>query len=1466
VFTGGCKWDFYVNFIYLININRRGLILMNKNILMIISALFLALFLCGAASAAEWNVTPGDSIQTTIDGANDNDTINVHDDNGTPYTYNENVLVNKTNLTLKAVGSVTLNNTNWDQPCIEIDSLGSYSTIEGFNIGGVSTTHNILLDGATNCNIVRNSFQGTAISGIQITNGYSNNVFENYLENAEIRLDSSNNNNISKNTGNSGSILVYGSYYNIIEENNLNNSYISLGWAYFNTISKNNLTNISGANAGIGLWRSQTNQIHDNILTGADNCENSGIIFGSSPDNTLSNNKIENFKYNLGFGNADDEDELDGNYYENIDITNTINGKPIYFLRGNNSQVFDGIALGYLGLIGCYDLEIKNISISNNLEGLLLVNTHNTLIENCNFSNNKNGVYLLKSYNNTINNSIMGLNTYSSTRFIESNGNKLLNNNITNYMYGFFSSQSENNTISHNTFQSCGIWIDYANGSNEISNNQFNNGTITLYFCTTGNNISGNTIENNGDYQGINIYYSPGNVLRNNNITNTNITNLNGNHNFEVSSFDNSGYTQDIDTSNLINGKPIYYLVGQNNLSIDGNIMGYLALISCDNINLRNIELSQMNGEGILTVDTNNTVIENSSIKNNGYAMIIRDCNNISINSSAIIDNSEGILVYGDSTLNIHFCRMELKSEVFANYNINIEDSASVEAENNWWGSNDDLRIYQNRGYIDYDPWLVMTFVSDPTLIPIFGTSNLTVNFTKNSDDQDTSSQGHIPDGLDVTFASDSLGSINPLTGKTLNGITTTTYTAGTIAGPSTVNAIADRQTKLTTIKIADLNVMSVNPVNETVNVPVNQSITITFSEPITAGTTYNNIRLKYPDGSGKPINLSISGNTLTITPKTSLAPDTRFTIYIPVNAVQTSEGISLTKTYTSVFTTAMTVTSINPVNGTVNVPLNKVINITFNEPITAGSTFSNIRLKYPDGSGKPINLSISGNTLTITPKTNLALGTTFTIHIPVNAIVNSAGATLASVFTSKFTTVSSVLSVTNVTPTSGAINVPVNQVITINFSEPITAGSAYNNIKLKYPDGSGKPINLSISGNTLTITPKTSLALGTIFTIYIPVNAIVTSTGATIASVFTSKFTTVSSVLSVTNLTPTSGAINVPVNQVITINFSEPITAGSAYNNIKLKYPDGSGKPINLSISGNTLTITPKTNLALGTTFTIYIPINAIVTSAGATLTSAYTSKFNTTSSNNPPSSTVKLTFIHHSCGSNWLANEEDNSFGGNLGTTLNSNNYYVTDTNYGWNAEPGDNLGDHTNTDDWDLWFNNTKMPYVYTNTAQTVYTNTISNPGGENEIIMFKSCFPLSEVGDSIDDEKAIYNNLKTYFAAHPDKMFMLITPPGETTVSSYQLTRDLCNWLVDSENGWLSDYTGSNVFVFDFYCVLSEVNSHHRWNNGQIEHVYASDYDGISPYHDGDDHPNAEGNQKATEEFIGFLNYAYNTWKS
>jgi hypothetical protein len=247
-------------------------------------------------------------------------------------------------------------------------------------------------------------------------------------------------------------------------------------------------------------------------------------------------------------------------------------------------------------------------------------------------------------------------------------------------------------------------------------------------------------------------------------------------------------------------------------------------------------------------------------------------------------------------------------------------------------------------------------------------------------------------------------------------------------------------------------------------------------------------------------------------------------------------------------------------------------------------------------------------------------------------------------------------------------------------------------------------------------------------------------------------------------------------------------------------------------------------------------------------------------------PAETVKICFIHHSTGSAWISDSS-----GGLGAALNANNYYVTESDYGWDAEAGDNLGNRTDTEDWPEWFTNEKMPYVYANNAHYDYTNTIDDPTGENDIIMFKSCYPNSEVGDSIDDEKQLYLDLLNYFENHRDKMFVLIVPPPEIVIDSGPLTRELTNWLVDYENGWLSSYDYFNVHAFDYYNVLTDPNNHHRVEGDDVVHtVSGSPVDGAAPnelyYYTGtNNHPTAEGHQKATAEYVPLLNAYYHIWQ-
>lgn len=285
------------------------------------------------------------------------------------------------------------------------------------------------------------------------------------------------------------------------------------------------------------------------------------------------------------------------------------------------------------------------------------------------------------------------------------------------------------------------------------------------------------------------------------------------------------------------------------------------------------------------------------------------------------------------------------------------------------------------------------------------------------------------------------------------------------------------------------------------------------------------------------------------------------------------------------------------------------------------------------------------------------------------------------------------------------------------------------------------------------------------------------------------------------------------------------------------------------------------------------------------------------------PPANPVRLVFIHHSTGEAWLADDH-----GTLGITLRDNRYFVSDTNYGWGpvSSLGSPIGDYTDIGHWWTWFRSaeqeTYLNALYQESGQNCgYSRLDTEPAGENRIIVFKSCFPNSALQGSPDAEvppidsntlrgvgsgsefhtvanaKGIYIDLLNYFKTRLDKLFIVIAAPPLTDATYSSNARAFNQWLV---NDWLVGYPHNNVFVFDFYNVLttnggsplindleSEAGNHHRWRNGTIQHKTDGDDDGnpnVLEYPSGDDHPSGAGDLKASAEFIKLLNVAYNRW--
>jgi PKD repeat protein/C1A family cysteine protease len=284
------------------------------------------------------------------------------------------------------------------------------------------------------------------------------------------------------------------------------------------------------------------------------------------------------------------------------------------------------------------------------------------------------------------------------------------------------------------------------------------------------------------------------------------------------------------------------------------------------------------------------------------------------------------------------------------------------------------------------------------------------------------------------------------------------------------------------------------------------------------------------------------------------------------------------------------------------------------------------------------------------------------------------------------------------------------------------------------------------------------------------------------------------------------------------------------------------------------------------------------------------------TTLDPSPPAQPVRLVMVHHSVGENWLSDEN-----GGLGLSLMGNNYYVSDTNYGWGPE---SIGDLTDIGSWWDWFRSGKSPEytsaLFRETGQwSAYSRLPEAPSGENEVVLFKSCFPNSALSGSPSDPvppignnplrgqssssefhtianaKGIYVDILEYFRTRQDRLFVVVTAPPLSDPAYAANARAFNTWLV---NDWLANYQYKNVAVFDFYNVLTsnggssfindlnqETGNHHRYWNGVVQHKTDGGGNTLA-YPSGDDHPTQAGNRKATGEFTQLLNIAYHAWKT
>jgi len=331
---------------------------------------------------------------------------------------------------VKANGTIYIRADGTIEGTSMIQRNGNVYTFTGnINDPVVVERDNIVVDGSDY------GLQGTGIgTGINLTG--RNNVTVKNIEISDffygIYLNFSINNSLSSNNvrGNFYGIYLSASSNNTIIGNNITKNDYSGVW--FRGSSNNDIKeNRIIENGQDGIWLS-TSSDNNKVLGNIIRTNVYGIRLDDYSNNMLRNNDFRDNECNFGvYGSLLPE------FIQDIDESNTVNGKPIYYWV-NRQDVTVPLDAGYVALVNCSGITVKNLNLNSNGQGLLLANTAESSISQNNITNNIHGIYLCGSSNNTVTLNNITKNAANGIYLYYSQNNRFFHNNLisnTNQVY-----------------------------------------------------------------------------------------------------------------------------------------------------------------------------------------------------------------------------------------------------------------------------------------------------------------------------------------------------------------------------------------------------------------------------------------------------------------------------------------------------------------------------------------------------------------------------------------------------------------------------------------------------------------------------------------------------------------------------------------------------------------------------------------------------------------------------------------------------------------------------------------------------------------------------------------------------------------------------------------------------------------------------------------------------------------------
>ncbi|NJD51399.1 MAG: hypothetical protein FIB07_00855 [Candidatus Methanoperedens sp.] len=469
-------------------------------------------------------------------------------------------------------------------------------------------------------------------------------------------------NTVNYTTGGTGGAAGYDEYINCGSGGSgVSSSGIYLTGSTSNTLSRNIL---SDSNYGLSLDLSSNNTIYDNIFINNNDVQSYGSnvniwnITGRPGTNIIGGNNLGgNFWANpsgKGFGRTCNDIDKDG-----------ICDLP-YVLDANNT---DYLPLAYKSLprniTSCTiisssgEFTLNNSILSSGASNCISITASNVVLDGAGHTidgidaEGTSGIYVYNSSKIITNVTVKNIRVTDWSNgiyYINSKDGIIINNSANSNSNGILlKSSSINNVTGNNISNSTNIGINvYENSNNNtISSNKVNNSRSGIFFLYAFNTTASNNIMENNSFN-----FGVGGDLQ--------------------SYFDGNN----IDTSNLANGRPIYYIKYGKNTIYDGSTKaGTFFCILCNNVTVRDLEMHNMD-KGVYFLSTINSRIQNITVKESGWGVFLRNSANNIIQDSEFSNNN--IYDYSEKGVSIYSSDSNiLTNNTFISNNYGIEFSSS---------------------------------------------------------------------------------------------------------------------------------------------------------------------------------------------------------------------------------------------------------------------------------------------------------------------------------------------------------------------------------------------------------------------------------------------------------------------------------------------------------------------------------------------------------------------------------------------------------------------------------------------------------------------------------------------------------------------------------------------------------------------------------------------------------------------